>query len=376
MKLSTSVSFIYGAFPLERGTLREAAEIIVPFLCCFLAANLIAFRVQRQQLGRAWLAVSAGLLLPIGPYAFYCVRPATTVGFIIESAVSGIATLSTFKLADILFSSNPKGVRDSWYSFLCYHGLLATPVYDELAKRLAVPTRDTWRRAAIDFLRSTAFLAILLGVGDEWDWELSDDALTNNLFKGVVVLSIVEQGFAVSALASCALGFVPTKAFDNPLLSTSVRSFWAQRYNLAVHSLLKRTWALPVARSRALAKKPTLRRVCASAAAFLGSGLLHEIVNPHLSQKRILGRPTAFFLLQFAFTTCEALLGRSTRFRLPTVVSWALTVMLLGVGADLFVDDILPGLQVAARAYPVLKLFSREGKGAYGLDDFEEPPVC
>lgn len=376
MKLSTSVSFVYGAFPLEKGTLREAAEMIVPFLLCFIAANRIAFKVQRQQLGRWWLAASAGLLMPIGPYAFYCVRPGTTVGFIVENAVSGVATLSMFKLADTLFNSTPKGVRDSWYSFLCYHGLLATPEYDEIAKRLAAPTRGTWRSAALDFLRSTAFLAVLLGIGDEWAWEVSVDQLTNNLFKGVVVLSIVEQGFAVSALVSCALGFVPAKAFDSPLLATSVRSFWAKRYNLAVHDILKRTWALPVARARALAKKPTLRRVCASAAAFLGSGLLHEIVNPHLSRKSILGRPTTFFLLQFAVTTCEALLSRSTTFRLPPVLSWALTITLLGAGADLFVDDIMPGLRVAARAYPVLKLFSRGPTAGSILDEFEEPPVC
>merc|ERR1719330_1323387 len=115
----------------------------------------------------------------------------------------------------------------------------------------------------------------------------------------------------------------------NPVMKTSSPSdFWSNRWNLLIHSVLKRGVFKPV-----YSVSSKLMAVCAT---FLASGFFHEYVliaiNPsHLGFKPDLGKNTAFMMWNAVIVILEALVGHARLFQWikNTVSAPILTILVL-----------------------------------------------
>ena len=117
------------------------------------------------------------------------------------------------------------------------------------------------------------------GPGEWFSWKMCLHGYTYiwalYVFLGVAV--------DVGALPTLLKGISPMPGFDNPLLaSTCSRELWGSRWNMSIHTLIKRSVFKPVAFSMGLG------HVVGSISTFLASGLLHEYIfalqfGPHHS---------------------------------------------------------------------------------------------
>ncbi|RLM75269.1 putative long-chain-alcohol O-fatty-acyltransferase 1 [Panicum miliaceum] len=99
------------------------------------------------------------------------------------------------------------------------------------------------------------------------------------------------------AAAACALGMEAEPQFDRPYLASSLRDFWGRRWNLVVPAVLRPSVYGPV-RARA-------GRAAGVLAAFLVSGLMHEVLVCYLTLRPPTGEMAAFFLIHGACCVVE-----------------------------------------------------------------------
>ncbi|PUZ59734.1 hypothetical protein GQ55_4G066200 [Panicum hallii var. hallii] len=136
----------------------------------------------------------------------------------------------------------------------------------------------------------------------------------------VVMYCVLDSLLPCLAVAGRALGMEMEPQFDRPYLSASLGDFWGRRWNLVASAAL-----------RAAVHDPVRARLGAPAgvlAAFLVSGLMHEVVLYYLTFRAPTGRVTAFFALHGACVCAERWCARRCvgRARPPRVVATPLVV--------------------------------------------------
>lgn len=154
-------------------------------------------------------------------------------------------------------------------------------------------------------------------------------------FDGAHVYLILELSLAAAAaLARALLGEELEPPFDRPYLAASLRDFWGRRWNLAVPALLRPCVFRPV---RARAGGSAAAGV---AAAFLVSGVMHEVMFYYITMEPGNGEVTAFFAIHGACVVAEAWCAR--RWRLPRPVATALTLgFVTGTASWLFFAPVI-----------------------------------
>lgn len=131
---------------------------------------------------------------------------------------------------------------------------------------------------------------------------------------------------ASSALALVVLGLRIEPQFNDPYLATSLQDFWGRRWNLMVTGILRPTVYLPTLNysSRFLARQ--MARGLATIAAFLVSGLMHELIYYYLTRVGPTWEVTWFFVLQGVSTAAEVAAKEAGRWRFPVAVSRVVTL--------------------------------------------------
>ncbi|XP_020259446.1 probable long-chain-alcohol O-fatty-acyltransferase 4 [Asparagus officinalis] len=109
-------------------------------------------------------------------------------------------------------------------------------------------------------------------------------------------------------LVATLLGLATEPQFKNPFGSDSLQDFWGRRWNLMVTSILRPSVYYPV-RSR-------LGTDAGLMAAFLVSGLMHEIMFYYMTVERPSGEVSLFFVAQGLFTLAEVKAKKAGRWRL------------------------------------------------------------
>ncbi|RLN12430.1 putative long-chain-alcohol O-fatty-acyltransferase 4 [Panicum miliaceum] len=155
---------------------------------------------------------------------------------------------------------------------------------------------------------------------------------------GVAMYCVLDSLLPCLAVAGRALGMEMEPQFDRPYLSASLGDFWGRRWNLPASATL-----------RAAVHDPVRARLGAPAgvlAAFLVSGLMHEVVLYYLTFRAPTGRVTAFFALHGACVCAERWCARRCvgRARSPRVVATPLVVgFVAGTAFWLFFPAIFGG---------------------------------
>jgi alginate O-acetyltransferase complex protein AlgI len=177
----------------------------------------------------------------------------------------------------------------SWWRRLAY--LLAWPGMDAKAflseeSSVHAGKASEWGFALAKFVLGTVFL-----------WIVAPPVVRRNELAGGwmamtgVVFLLHFGSFHLLSLVWRKLGVDAQPIMRNPLRSTSLAEFWGRRWNIAFHQLAVTFTFRPL--------RGMLGTRWATAAAFIASGLVHELVIT-LPARGGYGLPTLYFLLQAA----------------------------------------------------------------------------
>ena len=217
--------------------------------------------------------LSVGSGETVGPLGFAPWQVMWTLGVVIF-----------FILKGVLLAVRPAASRWAAANFL-----VATPTLEPEAyarpggERLPSPF---WWRGIVGLVAAGGTFLLVVPLLRPWsEWAaglLAMCAICGALHFGVFVFIVAMQR---------RLGFDVQPIMDRPWASTSLAEFWGRRWNRAFRDVATRLLARPLLRKR---WSPLL----VSGLVFLASGVVHDVVMS--APAGGWGRPTAYFLLQFA----------------------------------------------------------------------------
>lgn len=150
------------------------------------------------------------------------------------------------------------------------------------------------------------------------------------------LLSSIMDGPAV--LLTGLLGMELSPHFDSPWLSHSVSSFWNKRWDLAAGNTLRTTVFDPIVEGRlvfdprvATARNVPSRQLVGTCAAFLVSGLVHELIYWYMMGTHTGGLWLAYFTAQAPLVVGERLLLAAMKRHGLVAPTWARIAATLGV---------------------------------------------
>jgi hypothetical protein len=239
-----------------------------------------------------------------------------------------------FKTLEAVFGFVPSGACTSLRMYSQYFSVPSELVFDKESGKPAVATISDYVESTKNVMLSILRICILVSFLSHYNYLPFGDTNAGEFFDGVDFtnhLSLRHLGncffialFFQQALAlgdACMgnavqimTGYKVLKSMRNPMLEASSPSdFWGRRWNLIVHSVMKRGVYKPV---RKYLNSATL----ASLLVFVASGLFHEwlvhcvvIYGREASTESVyIGSNSAFFLWNFKVIMFERLLVGST----------------------------------------------------------------
>jgi len=173
-----------------------------------------------------------------------------------------------------------------------------------------------------------------------------------NTFLLVMCLWLQMQHTADLATANLAvLGYKGVALFRNPLFaSTSPIDFWSRRWNLTMHGMLKRSIFKPLLLLG-------LPKWLAIIAVFIVSACVHEYMWSVMCYSRgfVRGTVSIFFLYQAIICLLQRFLEQKLpNVKLPRLLQWLLTVVVMLPSGHLFIDSLESTLRDFASIYPMV----------------------
>ena len=217
-----------------------------------------------------------------------------------------------FKSIAAAFSTFPVGADVDASTWLLWYASLPEPSFAKGKVRQARASESAWRAVFLGMKIPMLglLLSLLLNAPNQEPFGIPPEANTaidgaaRKLLNGTTRLWILYLWAAIcldiSSLFTLLQGKAAEPPFRNPLLeSRSVHEAWGQRWNVPVHTLLKRFAYIP-------ARRHGIRSFPASVFTFACSGLLHEyIFSVHNIGAYAPGEPSLFFLLMSAIMIGE-----------------------------------------------------------------------
>ncbi|KAI9342263.1 hypothetical protein BDR26DRAFT_859454 [Obelidium mucronatum] len=231
-----------------------------------------------------------------------------------------------------------------------------------------------WTRLGVTFL----CYAFALAYFEKYEYEprygflspFDVKGVKDHLMVAVLVYGVLELSNSCTTIVVSILLQTPyVTIFNHPYLATSLREFWSHRWNYMIketlhHLSFKPTLTLlyklnPPRKSSAsssntssssasvfMRKSPSHHLAIASMAAFLMSALLHEYLIFFFIPQQPLGENTIYFLIQGILCFLQfrlqqnhggAFSGWWLKGRVPGIVNWAFTLLLLCITCPLFI---------------------------------------
>ncbi|KAL6652600.1 hypothetical protein ACP70R_011525 [Stipagrostis hirtigluma subsp. patula] len=269
------------------------------------------------------------LLLPVLPFAFSSIHLRTISAFF-------LVWLCAFKLLLLAAGQGPLHPALPLVRFVACAALPVKVRVDEKQQQQR-SSRSLPPAFLLSYAAKAALFAVLVSLRC---FRPGMPAYAVAAFDGAHVYLMLELFLAsAAALARALLGAELEPQFDRPYLASSLRDFWGRRWNLMVPGVLRPCVYRPV---RARLGSPAAGVL----AAFLVSGLMHEVMFYYITLERGTGEVTAFFALHGACAVAEAWLARRGRLMgwrpPPRPVATALTLAFVtGTGSWLFFAPVI-----------------------------------
>ncbi|KAK3142367.1 hypothetical protein QOZ80_4BG0345610 [Eleusine coracana subsp. coracana] len=325
------------------------------FVCAAAAAAMVYARLAAARLSPGFPRLAALLpvvlvVLPALPFALSSVLLRTMAAFF-------LVWLCGFKL--LLLAAGARGPLHPSLPLARFVACAALPVRlrdDDDDKPSSPRSSSELLRLSSSFAAKAALLAALVSLRGSRA-RLPSYAVP--AFDAAHVYLILEL-FLASAAAVARRGTLGAELeppFDRPYLASSLRDFWGRRWNLAVPALLRPCVYRPVrARSGSAA--------AGVVAAFLVSGVMHEVMFYYITMRPGNGEVTAFFAIHGACTVAE---GWWCARRPPRPVATALTLaFVMGTASWLFFAPVVrSGLDkvIVAECEAVVAFLEEAGRG-------------
>lgn len=233
-----------------------------------------------------------------------------------------------FKTLEAIFGFVPAGATTSLKMYCQYFSVPSELVFDKESGKPIVAALKDYVESAINAVLSLLRITVLVSYLSHYNYKPFGDTNAGEYFDGVEIkhLSLRHLGncffialFFQQALAlgdavmgntvQIITGYKVLKSMRNPMLEASSPSdFWGRRWNLIVHSVMKRGVYKPV-------RKYLDSSIAASLLVFIASGLFHEwlvhavlIYGRALSENVYIGSNSAFFLWNFKVIMLEKLI--------------------------------------------------------------------
>ncbi|XP_030445156.2 acyl-CoA--sterol O-acyltransferase 1-like [Syzygium oleosum] len=159
-----------------------------------------------------------------------------------------------------------------------------------------------------------------------------------------IYLSLELTLAAIQAAARAGFGMELEPQFREPYLSSSLQDFWGKRWNLMVTKILRLTVYEPVHNAASAAVGRKWAALPAVMAAFLVSGLMHELMFFYMGRMKPTWEVMWFFVLHGACLVVEMVVKRKSgaKWRLPRALTGPMTVTFVMVtGSWLFFPQLL-----------------------------------
>lgn len=300
---------------------------VVAGVCLLAAIAYIGYSVKRSVRLGSWVRVSILLaLLPVVPAAPFILFAAygPLQSSISHFSCSFIGVLGFFKWIELICGTGPKGFDMSAKNFALYFASPAEVLFDAEGQLARAPAGRIWELIQ-RIVGHAAVLLVSLSLGHATAWKPFLDpgadivgmpllgfpfSLPAVYLQTVQIYTMLATSMFVHRLCLALAGFETLDSMRQPLLlSLSIKEFWGRRWNLVIHSLMRRSFFAP------LAKRGMALRYVGALLAFIMSGLFHEymwlVTNWYQMDTYTVGFPVLFFLIQFVLTALESILAKT-----------------------------------------------------------------
>jgi len=239
--------------------------------------------------------------------------------------------LYQFRILEAIFDFVPPGAKSSLSIYCTYFSLPFDMMFDGIKPVMA--TRKEIRDGQINVVKAVMCIGALCTILTPFGYKPFGDTNAGEFHESIVfsdyldmkhlgncfaIALFFQQGLAIGDAVfgnaiQTVLGYKVKQMMRNPMLeATSPSDFWGRRWNVLVHSVMKRGVYKPV-------RKYSSSAVAASLAVFVASGLFHEwlvhVVFLHnrpsssSTSEVLLGSNTAFFVWNFVVIVSEKVLA-------------------------------------------------------------------
>ncbi|KAG8062383.1 hypothetical protein GUJ93_ZPchr0003g18557 [Zizania palustris] len=257
-------------------------------------------------------------ILPVLPFAFVAIHTRGISGFF-------LAWLAEFKL---LLLASGQGPLDPSLPLPTFIAIAAFPVRRRDPKNA--------QGSGLDLLTSAVYVALLAAIVSLYEHkERMNPYVLLVLYSLHMYLALELVLASAAAAVHTVMGMDLEPQFDRPYLSANLRDFWGRRWNLSVPAVLRPCVSRPVRAHVGAAGAGVL-------AAFLVSGLMHELMFYYITLQPPTGEATAFFTLHGVCTVAEGWWAKHKGWpRPPGAVATTLTLaFVLATGFWLFFPPI------------------------------------
>ena len=239
--------------------------------------------------------------------------------------------LHMFRILEAVFGFVPTGAKSNWRVYCAYFALPFDMQFDDKTDK---PIMATWRdiiEGQMNIVKAVSCIVVLLSIlspygyvpfGETNAGEFHEQINIRHYLDGkhlgncFAIALLFQQALAlgdavIGNAIQVSLGYKPRRSMRNPMLeATSPSDFWGRRWNVLVHSVMKRGVYKPV--------RQYSNAVFASLAVFIASGLFHEWLvhavflynQPSVKSAGVLlGSNTAFFVWNFFVIVSERILA-------------------------------------------------------------------
>ncbi|KAG2310647.1 hypothetical protein Bca4012_025149 [Brassica carinata] len=262
----------------------------------------------------------------------------SSVHFCVISAFF-LTWLASFKLALFAFDQETLSPLPSTLSrFFCFACFPIKTKQNPSSTRVTNKPKPKWVLASKIIIFS--FLVHLYSINYH-------NSLTQLPFLAIFTVHIYLESefilFSTGTLLSTLLGCEIEPVFNEPYLATSLQDFWSRRWNRMVPSILRPTVHIPVQQYAARLIGPKMASCAGMLAAFLVSGLMHELIYFYIIRKSPTWEVTCFFVLH-GVVTCLEIWVKSMRLCPPphrAVSSLVVLVFVFVTAGWLFTPQVL-----------------------------------